>query len=231
MIRSSKFCLAMLALATAPANAATYTGTLNGIITSGEFHLLDGYNYDPPLSYDASLTGLPISINFTSVVNYNYLDEFGYIVPKYVLNTISVTVDDPDPNFALLGTHAGVVTNDPNYIGGLPESSNNDFSGNASAGHMLFPPIGKGEQSLDFSFSGASPNAAPLSGSGATSLDYAPPVSIFGHYDVTFQLTDGFVQVMGAPEPESWALMIVGFGGIGAMMRGRRKQGLLARTA
>jgi hypothetical protein len=41
---------------------------------------------------------------------------------------------------------------------------------------------------------------------------------------VKFQLTDGFVQMTGTPEPESWALMILGFGGIGAMLRGRRQQ-------
>lgn len=35
-------------------------------------------------------------------------------------------------------------------------------------------------------------------------------------------------QTGGVPEPASWALMIVGFGGIGATLRGKRRQALAA---
>lgn len=48
-----------------------------------------------------------------------------------------------------------------------------------------------------------------------------------GYYDDN---TGSFsVQVAGVPEPASWAMMLIGFGGLGAAMRGaRRKQGVVA---
>ena len=42
-----------------------------------------------------------------------------------------------------------------------------------------------------------------------------------------FALLDG-VSLTGVPEPTTWALMIMGFGGIGAMVRNRRRQLALA---
>lgn len=42
-----------------------------------------------------------------------------------------------------------------------------------------------------------------------------------------FALLDG-VSVISVPEPTTWALMIMGFGGIGAMVRNRRRQAALA---
>jgi hypothetical protein len=36
------------------------------------------------------------------------------------------------------------------------------------------------------------------------------------------------IDVSGVPEPATWGLMILGFGGVGAMVRGRRRQGVFA---
>ncbi len=42
-----------------------------------------------------------------------------------------------------------------------------------------------------------------------------------------FALLDG-VSMVAVPEPTTWALMIMGFGGVGAMVRSRRRQAALA---
>jgi hypothetical protein len=225
MLWSARVFLGVLALAAAPASAATYTGTLNGIITSGEFGFYDGYSDATPVAYTTDLTGTPISIDFTSTVINNYTDSLGYLIPRFVSNTISVTIADPDPNFTNLRTFRETQSNDLNYYGGIIASSDSNFTGNASAGHLTMPAstvhVGGG---LDFIFAGASPNAGPLSGSGSANAYNDPPVPLSWGYNVKFQLTDGFVQMTGTPEPESWALMILGFGGIGAMLRARRQQ-------
>jgi hypothetical protein len=225
MSRWDKVCFAVLALAAAPASAATYTGTLNGIITSGAFDYFDELNYNPPLSYSTDLTGLPISIDFTADVKYNYVDGLGYLVPRYVFQSISVTVQDLDPNFSSVQARGGASSNDVNYIG-LNVSKDDDFTGNASDGHLTVVPLSRGsEQGLDVIFDGASPNEGPLSGSGSALAVFAPPVNLSAGYDVKFRLTDGFVQMTGAPEPGGWTLMIVGLGVVGAAMRARHKHG------
>jgi opacity protein-like surface antigen len=54
-----------------------------------------------------------------------------------------------------------------------------------------------------------------------------PSGTIEGAHDITFSATAGAV-----PEPASWALMIMGFGGVGAMLRsGKRRSQLQTASA
>ena len=70
-------------------------------------------------------------------------------------------------------------------------------------------------------------------------LNLVTPNSFYGFLESTadissFTLTDGYVGVLsglngnvitgGVPEPATWAMMLVGFGGLGIAMRTRRKQ-------
>jgi hypothetical protein len=69
-----------------------------------------------------------------------------------------------------------------------------------------------------------------------TSVQFAaPPVA--GTFSVTelYHITavgtgnaQSTIDVSGVPEPATWGLMILGFGGVGAMVRGRRRQGVFA---
>ncbi len=52
---------------------------------------------------------------------------------------------------------------------------------------------------------------------------YGSDTVLNGNYDITFSTLGG-----GVPEPASWALMLVGFGGLGAAMRRRRAVALAA---
>ena len=86
-------------------------------------------------------------------------------------------------------------------------------------------------------------NASPYGGAGnATAVttyintySSAPFLNTLstGHIDVVFSdstnpVPQAFAFATNVPEPSTWALMIAGFGGVGAMMRRRRQQAVCA---
>jgi hypothetical protein len=219
MTRCSGLCFLAFSLSVAPASAATYIGTLHGVITGGQESYLNTFGPDI-VSYTKDLTGGAISIDFTVDERDNYTDPFGKFLPKYLATTISVNI----PSVASgVQTLSGTYSNDE-YVYLLTQ--NIDFVGNGTDGHLTVSgsrsPTPHTPQALDFTYAGASPILAPLTGSGTTAGGLTGE---FGQdlYDVTFRLTDGFVQT-AAPEPASWALMILGFGAIGSAMRRQRRR-------
>ena len=63
-----------------------------------------------------------------------------------------------------------------------------------------------------------------------TKAQRAPSLDAYGvdastQYDM-FALDDVSLKGMAAPEPSAWALMLVGFGGLGAALRSRRRTAL-----
>jgi hypothetical protein len=86
--------------------------------------------------------------------------------------------------------------------GGTPPAGVGSFAtvGSSNSLSLLIPNLAAGNYRV--SFGGAAPaNGAVASG------------------NLTFQ-------VQGVPEPGTWAMMLLGFGGIGMMIRRRRKEGL-----
>jgi hypothetical protein len=88
------------------------------------------------------------------------------------------------------------------------------FSGSGSNSATLLSAlsgfVGDGDVSFDFSRAAG----FSLTPSGQGTLTMAPP-GIFGMASLTYDYHS-------VPEPATWALMIMGFGGVGVMLRRRR---------
>jgi hypothetical protein len=68
-----------------------------------------------------------------------------------------------------------------------------------------------------------------VTAAGAHMSPYAPNGFYPGKDGQAFGYGQGFM--MGVPEPATWAMMIVGIGGVGAGMRGRRRSAMVTQTA
>jgi hypothetical protein len=95
-------------------------------------------------------------------------------------------------------------------FGGGPSQSTNPLDSNVNHGFVPWQVT-----TFDFIADGTSDTLSFLALGGPTATQ--PP----------FALLDG-VSVIAVPEPTTWAFLIMGFGGVGAMIRGRRRQAALA---
>jgi hypothetical protein len=93
---------------------------------------------------------------------------------------------------------------------------------------QTFAALG-GEQHLgewqQFSYSGVT-GAGGLQSISLTNRNLEPSGNDFALDDMSLSGT-----AAGVPEPASWALMLLGFGGLGAMLRANRRRAGLAATA
>lgn len=201
----------------APAVADSYSGTLQGVVTAGTTSHSSFY---PPEWSSADLTGKPITIKFNTDVFTNYTDpSSGDYFDKYVANSVMVYLANPLGDVG--SSHSSITMFD--YYG-YADYTGNVNHGNFAIGGPLFGNEPDFWQSVSFDFSGASTASGPLHGSGIASVSfYNPFPGIYDTYNVTFELTSGSVVGTAAPEPSAWAMMIVGFGAIGGMMRRQRR--------
>jgi hypothetical protein len=224
-IRSTAIALGVGVLIASPASAATYTGTLQGVITSGSAFYSDGLAED---YYETTvpLVGKDITIAFTSDVDPNHYDDYSMMLVRLVTNTATVQIDSP----GRLDFFSTTQSNDYYNTDGTA-----DFTGDAANGSFhLSGFVGDPDlaQSAIFTFANATSTQGPLSGSGTASAVLINPYDpIFNDtYNVTFRLVSGFVTgpgagvPLGTPEPATWSLMIMGFGAIGMAMRGRNRR-------
>jgi hypothetical protein len=218
MIRSTKLCLSALALIPAPASAASYVGTLTGTITSGEASYAD-YVTDEN-SYSVDLSGKKVTIDFNVTTTPNYDDGYGDNLYTRIVSDFTVKIPAPDP-FSAYGSSQ---TNDP-----FVSFGGTDFTGDAQ--HGTFSATGSAffddpdfVTSIDLTYANASRFGGPLTGSGTASGMYFVPgdPGANDQYSITFTLTAGKVVDLAAPEPGTWALMLLGFGAVGAMTRRQR---------
>jgi hypothetical protein len=142
---------------------------------------------------------------------------------------------DGDGNFAKdLNTHPDSFDPAPFSESGTPSIYNGlgygfDWIGSPTNNGSLVPTAGL--KRLTFDVIGSPLTVVPTTGT--------PPIYFtvdVARYDPTSQkvVATGLVGATlvpgGVPEPASWALMILGFGGVGAVLR-RRRQGQAALTA
>jgi hypothetical protein len=87
-----------------------------------------------------------------------------------------------------------------------------------------------GQHSLSFTLTGPSSLALDYTTVGSNNLFFVVDVASF-HPDGGVLINTGRIGATiqgGVPEPASWALMILGFGGVGAVLRTRRRPALAA---
>lgn len=140
-------------------------------------------------------------------------DYFSFVIaPGMALNAIQVlsgTTSVGPATVSFIGLQAGpLVTVDPNAPTAGPLLGYYHY-GTADAGSDMLPKIGTGFGAQGFS--------GPL---GAGTYAVWLQETQVGNVGYKFDFQVGTAAV---PEPATWALMIVGFGAIGAALRARRK--------
>lgn len=129
------------------------------------------------------------------------VDDYGMLRPLFTDDLIAGTTIRIAGNFDLFGLNAG------NFRG----SQNASFQVTTNLGSYLFTPF-----IADASYGGA----LTFVGFRADAGEYLTSVRVFGNGATGF--TDVQIGNAGAvPEPATWAMLIVGFGLVGASMRRR----------
>jgi hypothetical protein len=128
---------------------------------------------------------------------------------------------------ALISSGSSAIADNVTRPDGLVQSFFNLPSVSLGAGSYYFAV-----QSVTASFSNYLANGVAESGAAEThdgGASWSPGYE--GQSSVAVALYDNRVGAAGVPEPMSWALMLVGFGGMGAVLRRARQQTAVAATA
>lgn len=209
----------LFSTASTPAFAVTYIGQFQGNMIDGQADYCGycdvyDYNFDY-VNYD--LTGLPVSIDFRAEIIDSYVSDWWD--ERWVDISVSASVQFPD-NRDKRVANSFIIQHNPaasNY-------ATSSYEGNGKAGSLSIAGEINSIQNhyavMNMDFSGASAKFGPISGSGLLryGFGYGWHTQGFGN----FVLNSGSVQVTDVPEPASWAMMLVGFGAIGAMVRRRK---------
>ena len=194
--------------ALAATNVAAYVGS--GATQGGVAVLTN----DASDNFFGSTSGDPFDANldrlFTNAAKYAASSGHGYIGE---FNGAVMAVTSNSAGFAALGLLAGSAS----AVHGTPSPFHYAVgpigSGNAIDAGVSFPFTDSDGSTFLTDITGASPsNIVDIYTGGA--IDGEPAV-----------LANSFVISGGTPEPATWALMLMGFGGLGAALRSRRQAG------
>jgi len=194
--------IALALAAVAPASAATLVYTLSGV---GSGIYTDGAVVTPFSDVDFTINAIidtSIEINDPGVA-------FGYKIISASQTALGVTrpITDATDSYALFleGKNAGSL-----LIGSPPFSAPPVFYSSAFVGYNGVSDLGP----VSFVYSDSLGTLDPTFPDGA---------------DASFtSITDGLLTVSAAPEPATWAMMLLGLGGVGLAMRWSHRKPLRA---
>jgi len=206
---------AAMALVAGTAGAATYNLTFTGIVANGSYSSQDigGSHYD---QFVLSLEGFdpmePITLADGDIVNATINLDEDFTIPASVDFTAVVFV---------LGNSSAFPSGDVNTSG------TTDFFLDGGLVKTNTTSTGTSGQIAASAFFGVPDNGLFTFDSLLTSFtidDLSAPVTV--DYALLSYTRADLVDAPtgGVPEPSSWALMILGFGGMGAALRARRRQ-------
>lgn len=202
------------------ASAATYLFDSVGDTYTIDFNGSEG---------GANYAGLTTEIVYTLTGLSGHTATFSYSLDN--TSTSPVTTSrvtsfgfNVDPNFSSVGAITGSVFDDSssgNVPNGLPNvefclTSGNNCSGGGGGGESINSPIALGTFKLNFT---TLPSSITLSD---LYVRYQA-VSIPGVVNSGSATGVPITTISAVPEPAVWAMMLVGFGGMGAMLRQRRR--------
>ena len=148
--------------------------------------------------------GLGVVGGSTDAVNGNSTHNYNASTGVFV-DTFDFFLPTGMAGASAITTISGTAVNDLNFTNITFNSATGTTStgGGTSMAHVDLQPIVSG-----------GPQHLVITGSGGSAATFGGTVS--------------FVLAGAVPEPTTWALMIVGFGGIGGLLRKRRQDGLVA---
>ena len=218
LLNATALCIAVMT--SVPSLASPYVGVFKAVITSGTFEEND---HGCQCLVATDLTGQTVSVEFRVTAFASFvIDED--LVPAGAFGRGSIK----DPLFSII-----VEGSSNPHDGHFPLFDENaSFSGDSTSGAVSFDNSDEydGARYLTLSYYGAKQFDGPVTGTGSAGEFLNE--SFYGGYlqdtltTVSFDLISGRVQAV--PEPSVWAMMVVGFGITGAVVRRRVRRHLPA---
>jgi hypothetical protein len=214
-------CAAIAAFIVAPTAALANVETFSEAIPTSTVPFT--FDFTLP-AFDTSLgtlTGVTLTIDNTTVADIEVINLNGTPQPfTGAFATIPLTLTGPDglnvTSTVTAGPISGVATQSFPSINQFPGNSGSSSASvalpNSEFAFFENPPAG-----TDLSFSAASLSGT-FGGSGGQGVLFGGTADVGG----TAQVTYTFAALV--PEPATWAMMLIGFGGMGGVLRSARRR-------
>jgi hypothetical protein len=164
-----------------------------------------------------STTGLLVDVNITAgqLHSSNGLQT---LVFDPIGTGLAVSINSSTPKFMSLGSGSYMQDGFGNFTWAIQSTASNQGGGPAGTGLEFTITDTSGLITFGTTASNSGPNGTANCGGSCTSIDV--PFAL----DITDTSTGAVGAVSGVPEPATWAMMLLGFIGIGFMAHRRRSQ-------